>query len=137
MEAQQAGALIFRAPAIFAQPVPDLACRAIFRNLFEEIIVCIEEEGKPRPEFIDIESAPQRPFHVLDTVINGECQLLQRGRARLANVVAGNGNRVPARRELRAKLKGIDDQPHAGRRGKNVFLLRDVFLQDVVLDGAA
>ena len=39
-------------------------------------------------------------------------------------------------RELRAELEGVDDQPHRRRRRIDVFLLRDVFLENVVLNRA-
>jgi hypothetical protein len=53
------------------------------------------------------------PFHVLHAVVNGEGQFLQRRRASLADVVAGDGNGVEARSKGRAKLKCVDHQPHA------------------------
>src|SRR5208283_964369 len=43
---------------------------------------------------------------------------------------------VEAGREFRAELEGIDDQAHARSGRIDVFLLRDVLLEDVVLNGA-
>ena len=49
-------------------------------------------------------------------------------------MISANGNRVEFRCEVRTKLEGVDHQAH-GRSGRiDVFLLRDVFLQDVVLN---
>src|SRR5256885_6798318 len=51
-------------------------------------------------------------------------------------ILAANRDGVEPRREMRAELEGIDDQPH-GRAGRiDVFLLCDVFLENVVLNGA-
>ena len=115
---------------------PDLAGGAIFGDLLEEIVVRVEEEAESRAEIVDIESAPLRPLHVLDAVVQGERQFLQRGRTGLANVIAADRNGVEARREFRSELEGVDHQPHRRRRRIDIFLLRDVFLQNVVLDRA-
>ena len=136
VEAHQPGALVLGAEALLHQAIPDFARGAVLGNLLEEIVVRVEEEAEARAELVDIEPAAPRPLHVLDAVVDGECQLLQRGRAGLANVIAADGNGVEARRELGAELEGVDHQPHRRRRRIDVFLLRDVFLQDVVLDGA-
>ena len=96
----------------------------------------VEEEAEARAELVDIEAAAARPLHVLDAVVNGEGQFLQRGGAGFADVVAADGDGVEARRELGAELEGVDHQAHGGRGRIDVFLLRDVFLEDVVLDGA-
>ena len=96
----------------------------------------IEEEAQPGSEIIDLQPAAQSPLHILHPVIKGEGQLLQRRRTGLANVISADGDRVEARSEERSELDGVDHQPHGGRGRKDVFLLRDVFLQDVVLQRA-
>src|SRR5256886_2651778 len=48
-------------------------------------------------------------------------------------MIAADGNRVELGRELGAELEGINHQAHRGRRRINVFLLRDVFLQNDIL----
>ena len=125
-----------RAEAVLHQAIPDLAGGAVLGDLFEEIVMGVEEEAETRAELVHVETAAARPLHVLDAVVDGEGQFLQRGRAGFADVVAADGNRVVPRREFRAELEGVDHQPHRRRGRVNVFLLRDVFLQDVVLDGA-
>ena len=136
VKAHQPGALVLRAEAFFHHPIPNLAGRAVFGDLLEEIIVRVEEEAEARTELVHIEAAPARPLDVLDAVIQSERQFLQRGRAGLANVVSADGNRVEAGREFRAELESVDHQPHRRRRRIDVFLLRDVFLENVVLNRA-
>ena len=87
----------FAPKAVFHQPIPDLPRRAVLGDLFEEVVVRVEEEAQARPELVDVQPAPPRPLHVLDAVINRERQLLQRSRAGLANVIAADRNRVEAR----------------------------------------
>src|SRR2546428_4376196 len=90
METQQPGAGILRAEAGIHYLTPDLTRGAVLGDLFEEVIVGVEEEAKPRAEFINIESTPPRPLDVLNAVIQSEGQLLQRGRAGLADVVSAD-----------------------------------------------
>ncbi len=136
MEAHQAGAVVLRAEAVFHQAIPDLARGAVFGDLFEEIVVRVEEEAEARSEVVDVEAAAARPLDVFDAVVDGERQFLQRGRSGFANVVAADGDGVEARRKLRSEFEGVNHQAHRGRGRIDVFLLRDVFLEDVVLDGA-
>ena len=51
-------------------------------------------------------------------------------------MVAADRNGVEAGSKARAELKSIDHQAHGRPRRIDVFLLRDVFLEDVVLNGA-
>ena len=80
--------------------------------------------------------ASMPPLDVFDPVAKRECELLRCGRARLANVVAAHRNRVPLRHLLCAEGKHVGDEPHRGTRRIDVLLLRDEFLEDVVLNGA-
>src|SRR5919198_967749 len=57
--------------------------------------------------------------------------------ALLADVVAGNRDRVPARHVLAAVLEDVGGEAHGRLRRVDVVAARDVFLQHVVLDGAA
>ncbi len=96
----------------------------------------IEEEAQAGSEIIHLEPAAKAPLHVLHPVIKGEGQLLQRRRTGLAYVISTDGDRVKARGEERSELQGIDHQPHGRRGRKDVLLLRDVFLENVVLQRA-
>ena len=66
-----------------------------------------------------------------------ERELLHRRRARLADVVAADRDRVPVRDPLGAVREQVRRQPHRGPRREDVVPARDVLLEDVVLDGAA
>src|SRR5438093_7376208 len=117
----------------------DLACpdpprRPELRDRLEEVVVDVEEERHPRHEVVHIEARGDAPLHVLETVDEGERQLLDRRRARLANVVTGDRDRVPLRHLARSEAEGVDDQIHGGPLGHDPLALRDVFLESVVLD---
>src|ERR1035438_10797130 len=88
MEAHQAGTIVLRAEAVFHQPIPDFAGGAVFCDLFEEVVVRVEEEAETRSEVVDVESASARPFDVFNSVVDGEGELLECSRARFANVIA-------------------------------------------------
>ena len=71
-----------------------------------------------------------------DGVGQREGDLLHRGRARLADVVAGDGDRVPARQVLVAVGEDVADDAQRGRRRVDVGAAGDVLLEQVVLDRA-
>jgi hypothetical protein len=95
----------------------------------------VEEERKARRR-IQSTSSPAVDA-VLDSthaVAQRERQLLGCGRSRFADVVTADRDRVPPRHMLGAKGEHVGNQAH-GRSGRvDVFLLRDEFLQDVVLN---
>jgi hypothetical protein len=59
--------------------------------------VGVEEEAEPRRERVDRQAGLQRQLDVGEAVGERERQLLGGGRAGLADVVAGDRDRVPAR----------------------------------------
>ena len=78
-----------------------------------------------------------RARHVLDRVREGERELLHRRRAGLANVIAGDRDRIPVRHLRRAEAEDLGDE-REDRLGRiDVRAARDVLLEDVVLDRAA
>ena len=136
VKAERPGAGRLGAKALAHGFVPNPARRAILGNFLEEIAVGVEEEGKPRAKLIHIQPAAHAPFHVLDAVAQCEGQFLDRCRTGFADVISADGDGVELRRVLGAELEGINHQPH-GRFGRiDVFLLRDVFLEDIVLNRA-
>src|SRR5579862_3978179 len=116
--------------------MPNFSCGAILRDLLEEIIMGIEKEAQPRAEFVNLKAASACPFDVLDSVIKREGQFLQGRRSCFANVISADRNGVESGRELRAEFECIHYQPHRWRGRIDVLLLRDVFLQDIVLNCA-
>src|SRR5438132_11235 len=107
MKAQQPTALVLRSEAVFHHLIPDLACRPIFGNLFEEIVMRVEKKAEPRSELVHVKPAPPRPFHILHAVVKSERQLLECGRACLANVISADRNSVETRRKLRPEFESI------------------------------
>src|SRR5205085_11932000 len=81
---------------------PDAARRAQLGDFLEEIVVDVPEEREARREVVDIEAAGLSALDVGEAVGERERELLRRRGARLANVVAGDRDRVPFRRVLRA-----------------------------------
>src|SRR5581483_12261068 len=97
MEAHQPRTLVLRAEPVFHHAIPDLAGRAVFRDLFEEIVMSVKEEAEARAKVVDVESAAARPLDVLNSVIQREGQFLQRGRSSFANVISADRDRIEAR----------------------------------------
>src|SRR5438552_105376 len=116
---------------------PDPPRRAELRDLLEEVVVHVEEERHPRHEIAHIETRGNAPLHVLEPVDEREGELLDRRRARLADVVAGDRDRVPLRHLARPETERVDDEVHRRPLGHDPLALRDVLLEGVVLDRPA
>ena len=129
-----------RAPgleALFHDRGPETACGAELAHLLQQVVVAGEKEAEPSGEGIDIEAGRDGGIDVGDAVREREGDLLGRGAARFAHVVAGDGDGVPAGDALRAETEDVRDQPHAGRGRIDPRPAGDVLLENVVLDGAA
>ena len=122
-----------RSRAISAQRRPG---GAELGDLLEEVRVRVEEEGEARREVVDREPARERRLDVGDRVREREGDLLDRRRAGLADVVAGDRDRVPARDLAAAELEDVGRELQRGARREDVGSARDVLLQEVVLDRA-
>ncbi len=97
----------------------------------------VEEEREPRRESIDVQPARHPAFDVREPVRERERKLLRRRRAGFADVIAGDRDRIPLRRVLRAPLEQVHDQAQRGLDRITPRVLRHVLLEDVVLHGAA
>ncbi|GBD29431.1 hypothetical protein HRbin32_00520 [bacterium HR32] len=126
---------VLGAEALPHQPRPQATRRTELGHLLEQVEVRVEEETQGRREPIHGEAAGQDRLHVLHRVPEGERHLLHRGRPRLPDVVAGDGDGVPPRQVVRAELDDVRHQPQGGFRREDVGAPRHVLLQDVVLDG--
>ena len=80
------------------------------------------------------QAALQGRLDVGHAVGDREGELLDGRRAGLADVVAADRDRVPARQLARAELDRVDDEPHRRLGRVEELLLGDVLLEDVVLD---
>ncbi len=113
---------------------PDPARRPVLRDLLEEVDVGVEEERETGGEVVDVEAALDRPLDVGEAVLEREGELLLGGRSGLADVVAGDRDRVPARHLLRAPLDHVGDEAQRRLDREAPLLLGDVLLEDVGLD---
>src|SRR5437588_12806021 len=136
MEAQHQGTRIPGAIALPQMTRPDPPRGAELGDLLEEVDVRVEEEGETWREGVDVEAPLDAGIDVGEAVGEGERELLHSCRAGLANVIAGDGDRVPARNLAGAVLDRVDHQPHGWLGRKDVLLLGDVLLQDVVLESS-
>ena len=135
--AHEQRALVLRAVRVAHLARPDPAGRAQLRDLLEEVDLRVEEEGQPRRERVDVDAALDRLLHVGEAVLERERELLRRGRAGLADVVARDRDGVPARELLGGPLDHVAQQAHGRVDREAPLLLRDVLLEDVGLDRAA
>ena len=136
MKAKRNRARIFRRVPLGHQLRPQLSRGAELRDLFDEVVVRVEKEGDARRERVDVEAALDRGSDVLQTVRECERDLLHGRRAGFANVVAGDGDRVPARHFARAELEDVGDDAERRRRRKDVSAARRILFEDVVLNRA-
>ena len=136
MEAHPCRALVLRLVALGHELVPDAPRRAELGDLLEEVAVAVEEERQARREVVDPQTAGEGGFDVGHAVGDGEGELLDRGRAGLADVVATDRDRVPARQLARPELDRVGHQAHRRRGREQELLLGDELLEDVVLGGA-
>src|SRR3954453_11752820 len=97
METHEPRARVPRAVALLQLTRPDSPGRAVLRDLLEEVEMRVEEERESRREVVDLEPALRCGLDVREPV--GECERkrLRGGRPRLADVVAGDRDRMPQR----------------------------------------
>jgi len=113
----------------------DAACGAELRDLLEDGVVGVEEEGERRRELVDVQAALDAVLDVSEAVREREGKFLDRGRSGLPDVVAGDGDGVELRRLRGAVLHDVRDEVEGGLRGDDPLLLRDELLEHVVLEG--
>src|SRR5439155_6148252 len=81
---------IFDREAIFHLPRPKAAGRAIFRDLFKEIVVRVKEKGQTRRKVGHAQPRLDGGFDVSQSVVKRESKLLRRARSGLADMVAAD-----------------------------------------------
>ena len=136
VETEHPGARILRAEAIAHDAGPDAAGGAKLGDLFEKIVMRVEEEGEARGEAVDVEARVDGSLDVGDAVGQCEGDFLRGGRSRFAHVVAGDGDGVPLGQVLAGPGEDVGDDAHGVANGINIGAARNVLLKDVVLDGA-
>ena len=118
-------------------PRPESARRAILGDLLEKIIVGVKKERQSRGKVIDAQSLTERRFHIGQTVVERECQLLHCGGARLTDVIAANADRMIQRYGFNTEFNNIVNDLQRWRGRADPFLLGKVFFQDIVLQRTA
>ena len=97
---------------------PDPAGGAELGDLLEEVQVRVEEEGQAGREGVHVQAAGQAQLHVAEAVGEGVRQLLRGRRAGLADVVAGDRQRLVRRDVGGAVLHQVADQPQVRARAR-------------------
>ena len=100
-------------------------------------ICALKKNDSARREVVDVQAAADGLLDVGQPVLERERELLRRRRAGLADVVAADAHRVPARHVARAPLDHVAQQAHRRVDREAPLLLGDVLLEDVGLDRAA
>ena len=136
VRAQHHRARILRAETLLHDTRPHAARRAQLGDFLKEVVVQVPEKRETRREVVDVEAAFDSFFDVADAVGDSEREFLHRGRAGLADVVAGNRHRVPSRNFLGAELDHVGHDSDRRPRRTDPLLLRDELLEHVVLDRA-
>ena len=137
VEAERQRAWVGRAEAVAHDLGPQAPRRAELRDLLEEVVVGVEEEGEALAEVVRGQAGGDRRLAVGDSVRERERELLRGARSGLADVVPGDRDRVEAGDPLGAVGEEICREPHRRPRREDVVAARDVLLQHVVLHGAA
>ena len=136
VEPQPLGLLAGGAVDVAHPARPDPAGRTELGDLLEEVDVGVEEEGQSGGEDVDVETAGEPELDVPEPVRKREGELLRGRRAGLADVVAGDGERLVGRDLLGAVLHQVADQAQVRLGAEEPLLLGDVLLEDVGLQRA-
>ena len=113
---------LHRAGPSHAEPVahdvgPEPARRTELGDLLDEVVVRGEEERQPLADAIEVEARGPRGLDVGDSVGQRERDFLHRRRAGLADVVAADRDRVPARQLAVAPGQDVRRDPQGVRGG--------------------
>ena len=137
VEAEHPGPGVPRTVSVAHDSGPDPAGGPELCDLLEEVHVRVEKKGEPWRELVDLQSGLDRRLNVRHPVGQGEGELLSGGGARFPDVIARDGYRVPARHVAGGEHDRVGHQPHRRLGREDVFLLCDVLLENVVLQGPA
>jgi hypothetical protein len=133
-------AFVRHAIALAANAVPQLGEGAHLGDLGDELEAGIDEEADAPDRLLEgaVRQCVRR-FHRIEHRHGGgerERHLLHRRRAGLLQVVGAHVDRVPLGHLAAAPHDGVAGEPERGLRREHVGAARQIFLDDVVLDGA-
>ena len=83
--------------------------------------------------YVDVEPRLDTGLDVGKAIRQRERELLDGGRAGFPDMIAADADRIPFRNVVGAERENIGDEPHRRLRRKDPRLLRDVFLENIVL----
>ena len=136
VEAQHQGARVFSAKAVPHDSGPHSPGGPEFSHFFKQIVLGDEKEGHSGRKAVHIQPSCYGRLQVGNCVGKSERQLLDGRCASFPHVVAADADGVPAGHFFGAILEDIHHQAH-GRSGRvGVGPPGDVFLKNVVLQGA-
>ena len=133
MEATEERLLALCAVAIAHDARPDATRRAELRHLFKDVSPRREEEGEPRGDGVNFETACDRCVDIGNRIGKGEGKLLRGGGSRLTHVIARDADRVPLRQLGGAPLEDVGDQSQRWLGREDVRTAGDVLLEEIVL----
>jgi len=99
--------------------------------------VTLREHARTTRSVIDSSTYIGRSALIEGAIVGKSCDIKPHARARLADVVPRDRDRVPERHLPRAVLDHVDAEAHRRLGWEDPFLLRDVLLEDVRLDRPA
>ena len=135
--AQGHGARVLGAVLVTQDSGPQPSQCAVLGSFLEEVVLGVEYPRNLAGKVVDGDATRQHRVDVGQRVGDCKSHLLRGRAARVADVVATDADRVPARRLARTPGHRVGGQTHAGTGREDVGATRHVFLEDVVLDGAA
>src|ERR1700719_2280870 len=136
METKRPGARVLRAKSFAHLLPPDAPSGAVLGDFLEKIVVRVEKERKQGREFVHCQTTVDTPLDVLDAVSQSERKLLDCSRTGLTDVITADRNRIESRRVACAEFERVDHQAQRRLGWIDVLLLRDIFLENVILEGA-
>src|SRR5215510_1188201 len=136
MKAQSQGRQVLWSEPRFHLARPQTARGAIFGDLFEEVVMSVEEERKSGSEIVYVQSRFNGRAHIGQPVIQGKSELLNRSGARFPDMVTADANGMIVPYRFDTKANDVIDDFERGQRWANPLLLRDIFFQDVVLQSS-
>ena len=111
--------------------------RRAARNLAissRKLLWALKKNDSRWPNALTSRPASTRGLDVGDRVGQRERDLLNGGRAGLADVIAADRDRIPLRHVLARRTHDVGHDPERRARRVDVGAARDVLLEDVVLD---
>src|SRR5262249_60329743 len=122
MKAKRQGRRILRPEPRFHLARPQAARRAIFGDLFEEVVMGVEEERKSGSEIVYLQSRLDGRAHVGQPIVQSKGEFLNRSGAGFADMVAAHANGGILWCRFDAKGNVVVDDFNRGRGGPKHLL---------------